>query len=151
MAPQSHTSRVRLARELLRQGKVDAVVAHGQPCAIEAGRARTADVHHHVVQVAVRAMRDLVLVGEAQSLVRTFSIGGGEVRSWLGEDTYLERLADVVDHVRAVCTHLDRARRGRRCRGQGGNVKDSMRVSLARVVSQRKQGFRRQSRQLVVQ
>jgi len=38
-----------------------------------------ADVHHHAVRVSVRAMGDLVLVEKPQTLVGTFSIGGGGV------------------------------------------------------------------------
>ena len=98
VATEARTAQVRLTRELLCSGEVDAVVAHGQPSAIKAGRTRAADIHHHAIRVAIRAMRDLVLGEKAQSLgvFPTFRIGGGGMQM----GNYLERLADVVDHVR---------------------------------------------------
>ena len=76
MAPQSHTPRKKIAlRKSASHGspwaprKVDAVVAYGQPSAIEAGGARAADVYYHAIRVAIHTMRNLVLVEKAQTMV----------------------------------------------------------------------------------
>ena len=87
VATEARTARIRLARKLLRTRKVDAVVADGQPCAIEAGAARAADIHHHAVRLSIRTMRDLVFVEKAQTLVLFIYLfyshwGGGEWRVW---------------------------------------------------------------------
>ena len=70
VAAKARAARVRvLARgELLGPRKVDAVIAHREPRAVEAGRGPATDVHHDAVRVAVRAVHDVVLVKEAQAL-----------------------------------------------------------------------------------
>ena len=97
VATEAHTMQVHLAWELLCAGEVDAVVAHRQPSAIEASRTRAADVHHHAIQVAIHAMRNLVFMEKAQTLgiFCTFSIGSGGMQM----GNYLKHLADIVDHI----------------------------------------------------
>src|SRR5712671_3654023 len=69
VAAEAGAARVRIiARKLLGLREVDAIVAHGEPGAVEAGRGGAADVHHHAVRVAVPAMHDVVLVEKAQAL-----------------------------------------------------------------------------------
>ena len=95
---EARTVQVRLVRELLCAGDVDAVVAHRQPSVIEASRTRAADVHHHAIWVAIRTMHNLVFVEKAQTLgiFRTLSIRSGGMQ--IGN--YLKHLADIVDHIR---------------------------------------------------
>ena len=72
VAAEAGAARVRIiARKLLGLREVDAIVAHGEPGGVEAGRGRAADVHHHAVRVAVPAMHDVVLVEKAQALYCT--------------------------------------------------------------------------------
>ena len=80
------------------QEKLDVVVAHGQLSVIKASRTRAADVHHHTIRVALRAMCNLVFVEKAQTLgvFRTFSIGSGGMQM----GNYLKCLADIVNLVR---------------------------------------------------
>ena len=69
IAAETGAARVRIiARKLLGLREVDAIVAHGEPGEVEAGRGRVANVHHHTARVAVPAMHGVVLVEKAQAL-----------------------------------------------------------------------------------
>ena len=69
VAAEASAARVRIiARKLLGPREVDAIVAHGELGAVEAGRGRSADVHHQAVRVAVPAMHDVALVEKVQAL-----------------------------------------------------------------------------------
>jgi hypothetical protein len=71
VAAEARAARVPIvARDLLCVREVDAIVPYGEPRAIEAGRSRATDVHHHAGRIAVRAMQNVVLVEETQALRR---------------------------------------------------------------------------------
>lgn len=150
VAAEARAARVRIvARDLSRLREVDAIVAYGESRAIEAGRSRATDVHHHAGWVTVRAMHNAVLVEKTQALRRPSAVSiacepEGERRRWatkgcvsrFARPVYLPRGPDGCSRLRsrpfgAVGRHIRRdvrsraRRRPRARRYRGDSAPDS--------------------------